>query len=514
MATGFDVEAARKAGYSDDEILNHLTQTRQFDVNGALKSGYSKQEVINYLASAPAPSSNGLTAQQSQSLTNFLKTGQKPSTPATFTRTPMEQTNVAPRTASEQVFDTLGNTVAGTVRAVTAPPQGTTEQVLSAGAPELLFGKRVGIDPQVAEWQKANQTEGWESFGHRLASVIPVVGPMAAAAGENFGKGEGPAGLLNTYGAIAGAHGVGETSAKLPDASEAVIPRGNQAKVMPEAGKLPIKAQAGAEDIFRASAPTGMNKGFRSNVYAAAGDLADIGRKINLSEAKGGIITPDMRVRATVDAIRDHLNDMYQQERVPQIQRNADSPVKVGTNLNTQRGLEYVEGTAGDVADAQLARKALDGGTLTVAEADRLAQVVNQTLKTFEKATPEGKMQLQTTNPKIGGLKALDSELSNNLNQVLTNNGEVGLRGYERRYAGLSAIRDQLESRMNSVELHQPGMVKAVVEPVARVMSGGKTGLASASQAATADVNIGRILQRGFQRLTESGITAGRQSTP
>src|SRR5579885_2513571 len=54
---GFDVEAARKAGYSDDEILQHLSQSRNFDVAGALKSGYSKQDIINYLAGSAPPSS-------------------------------------------------------------------------------------------------------------------------------------------------------------------------------------------------------------------------------------------------------------------------------------------------------------------------------------------------------------------------------------------------------------------------------------------------------------------------
>lgn len=52
--SGFDVNAARSAGYSDDEILQHLTQSRSFDVQSALKSGYSKGDIINYLAGSPA----------------------------------------------------------------------------------------------------------------------------------------------------------------------------------------------------------------------------------------------------------------------------------------------------------------------------------------------------------------------------------------------------------------------------------------------------------------------------
>ena len=53
---GFDVDAARQAGYSDDEILEHLTESRQFDVAGAINAGYSKADIIQHLASTPAPS--------------------------------------------------------------------------------------------------------------------------------------------------------------------------------------------------------------------------------------------------------------------------------------------------------------------------------------------------------------------------------------------------------------------------------------------------------------------------
>jgi hypothetical protein len=50
----FDVQGARKAGYSDDDILQHLTETRKFDVGGAVKAGYSKADIITHLSSAPA----------------------------------------------------------------------------------------------------------------------------------------------------------------------------------------------------------------------------------------------------------------------------------------------------------------------------------------------------------------------------------------------------------------------------------------------------------------------------
>lgn len=61
----FDVAGARAAGASDDDILQHLTASRNYDVAGALKAGASKADVIDYLAKTPkkgAPQQNLATA--------------------------------------------------------------------------------------------------------------------------------------------------------------------------------------------------------------------------------------------------------------------------------------------------------------------------------------------------------------------------------------------------------------------------------------------------------------------
>jgi predicted GNAT family acetyltransferase len=61
---GFNVDAARKAGYSDDEILGHLTSTRAFDVQGALKAGYSKADIISHLSTTAPKATAGPSADQ------------------------------------------------------------------------------------------------------------------------------------------------------------------------------------------------------------------------------------------------------------------------------------------------------------------------------------------------------------------------------------------------------------------------------------------------------------------
>ena len=46
----FDVEGAKKAGYSDAEIAAHLAQQSNFDVAGAKKAGYSDADIVKHLS--------------------------------------------------------------------------------------------------------------------------------------------------------------------------------------------------------------------------------------------------------------------------------------------------------------------------------------------------------------------------------------------------------------------------------------------------------------------------------
>lgn len=49
----FDADAARKAGYSNQEIISYLTKSRKFDVEGARKAGHTEEDIIKYLSSKP-----------------------------------------------------------------------------------------------------------------------------------------------------------------------------------------------------------------------------------------------------------------------------------------------------------------------------------------------------------------------------------------------------------------------------------------------------------------------------
>jgi hypothetical protein len=62
----FDLDAARKSGATDDQILSYLSQrSPNFDVQGALKQS-SKGDVISYLAAHAVPPTAGTQSQQPQ----------------------------------------------------------------------------------------------------------------------------------------------------------------------------------------------------------------------------------------------------------------------------------------------------------------------------------------------------------------------------------------------------------------------------------------------------------------
>lgn len=52
----FDLESARKAGYTDAQIIDYLAAQRKFDLAGARAAKYSDEQILGYLAGQPAAS--------------------------------------------------------------------------------------------------------------------------------------------------------------------------------------------------------------------------------------------------------------------------------------------------------------------------------------------------------------------------------------------------------------------------------------------------------------------------
>ena len=64
MSGSFNIDGARKAGYSDAEIAPFLASQRGFDIDAARKAGYNDGEITSFLTSAPKHASPDVTPDQ------------------------------------------------------------------------------------------------------------------------------------------------------------------------------------------------------------------------------------------------------------------------------------------------------------------------------------------------------------------------------------------------------------------------------------------------------------------
>ena len=390
----------------------------------------------------------------------------------------------------------LGTDLLGMVAGLGTGMGGPQGAIAAAGQ----MGGQIGADIY------ARKQEGRSTAYNAVATTGELLGGNFRGAEEAANVGD-YGGVVGHAAAPAVAYGIGKGMAKYaPEVGGAIGSARTSAvrSTVPEAATLPTQAIQGAEQVYRAAAPTGGDPQFRSNVYTAAGDLAEVAQKVNMDAATGGFIQPDMRVRATVNAINDHLSDMYQNERAPQIDRHADNPVTTNFGPDAKAGLEYLARNAGTDADRALAQNALQSGSMPLGQVDELARAVNRELSPLRGMTAQELAVSEGNSRRFAGLQALDENLSDAIGAELQNQGEPGIDGYERRYAALSQVRDQLQSRMNATELQRQ---VPVVGSLVRSVMGGKAAIAGASQAAVANVNIGAELANGLDNLARSGVS-------
>lgn len=181
----FDVEGARKAGYSDAEIAAHLAKSRSYDLGGAKKAGYSDAEVIAHLSAK-----GGSMAEQ---IPVSLDAQGKPITQAqALAANPRPEPAPEPGLgdqllgAGEALLTTatgitggavggLGGIGAGMVQAGQAgefgTPQGVrrAEDVSLAGAEALTYQPRTATGQQYAE-----------AVGKVLQTLLPLAGVAPA----------------------------------------------------------------------------------------------------------------------------------------------------------------------------------------------------------------------------------------------------------------------------------------------------------------------------------------------
>lgn len=71
----FDIQGAKKAGYSDAEIADYLGKQSGFDVAGARKAGYSDAEILGHLTAAPPKSVGEKAADVGEGVLDTINKG-------------------------------------------------------------------------------------------------------------------------------------------------------------------------------------------------------------------------------------------------------------------------------------------------------------------------------------------------------------------------------------------------------------------------------------------------------
>lgn len=282
---------------------------------------------------------------------------------------------------------------------------------------------------------------------------------------------------------------------------------------VPSALALPPKAVIAAEDVFRAVAPVSKDSEFRQTLYKAVSDLSEIGRKIDersWADAAGGTRQPDMRPQLVVNAINEHLTEMYNTERAPQINAFANEPLPIRFNPEAMEALQELADSGAYASERAAASAAVSGRVMNVATVDAFARAVNQIRLKWKNLGAKERAKAQIADRRYVAMQELDKALKNGLNDFLTDpsRGMPGIAAYEERFAALRTIEERLSRRKQPAELERtvPGgkLLSRLVH--------GKEALAGASMASVAEIRMGRKLEKGIRKLGELDLQPNRGS--
>jgi hypothetical protein len=173
----FDVEAARKAGYSDSEIADFLASQNKYDAKEARKAGYSDSELIAHLAGKEDLVSQ-IPGQDGKPVPKF-----EPPKEPTLGEKAIGAGEAALSTvtgltggAAGMVAGTVGGLAGAVLSGQYGTPEGArqVEQAAAEGAQKLTY------EPRTASGQ--DQTEAVGGLMQQAIPIAPVMGGIPVAA--------------------------------------------------------------------------------------------------------------------------------------------------------------------------------------------------------------------------------------------------------------------------------------------------------------------------------------------
>jgi hypothetical protein len=459
-------------------------------------------------------------------LKNAVRAGQAPSSLATPTQ--FEKDN-----ATLGVFDWLNNKAGEfNTSATGAPTLPGLWSSVKAGARKVLNEGPISAATDFVQDQLDNQSDAVAKYptndSRRYLAAVPGIGPRLADAGTSWKQGDVAGAGANLVGLGTGARIAAEAPAKatrstayLADAAtnpgrtytnvrDALHPAPDVPPgLSPEATtNLASKtARLGTEDLFRASGPAGSNPAFRERLSIATPDIAEIQRQTPL-QTSGGFVNPDFRVREFVTNADAQLDNLWNQERMPQIQRNANAvrsldPVKQSI-LSSVSNLDR-ENYPGAVQEINRRLMSMPD-TATLAQLNDRLRDVNARRNAYRGMTPQERAAANITSPQMDSLNAEHQALQQVISDELANRGEAGIRDFDRRYGALSEVRDALRDQMNSTEATRLlDQVRGWISP---------TGAIGMHERLPLTPSRGRTLETGLQRLARSSLQTPATPAP
>jgi hypothetical protein len=306
----------------------------------------------------------------------------------------------------------------------------------------------------------ANKARG---FIRGIYSAIPGAGPLLSQAGDEFSSGNIAGGLGSMTPLVTpelakrgAAINVRDVSNAVGRAYDTVRPGPDVAPGLTSEATANLtnkSARLGMEDVFRASGPSAGEPSFRERLTTAAPDIAQIQRNTPL-ETSGGFINPDFRIREFVTNADKHLDNLWNEQRMPQIQRNAAAvrsldPIKQSI-LGSVSDLDS-ENYPGAVQEIN--RKIMSmPDTETLGQLNDRLREVNAQRNAYRGMTPQERAAANITSPKMDALNGEYHGLQQVISDELANRGEPGVQDFDRRYGALSEVRDALRDQMNPTE--------------------------------------------------------------
>ena len=173
----FDIEGARRAGYSDREIADHLAGERGFNVAGAREAGYSDADLVRYLGAMPAPAS-----------------AQPGPAPSGFAMGMGDLVHGGAQLLANAIPSGVVDAVNAGARALNeAPVIGPVTRALGM-TPATPQDLNQGVATREAEYQAARRAAGesgvdWGRLGGQVAASIPAALALPAVGSGILGAG-------------------------------------------------------------------------------------------------------------------------------------------------------------------------------------------------------------------------------------------------------------------------------------------------------------------------------------